>query len=69
MKFEYKERLSLIYEFSILDVVVLLLLNIFSPETALAGTIYAILQNITGPIIVYMANRMNKKAIISGVIN
>ena len=30
---------------------------------------YAILQNITGPIIVYMANSMNKKAIIPRVIN
>ncbi|ASK79206.1 bile acid:sodium symporter [Paraphotobacterium marinum] len=71
MKFEYKERLSLVYEFSILDVGlgIIIALTFFSPETALAGTIYAILQNITGPIIVYMANRMHKKAIIPGVIN
>ena len=57
------------YELLPIGLGIIIALTFFSPETALAGTIYAILQNITGPIIVYMANNMNKKAIISGVIN
>ena len=54
LRMDNQSTVSLMFEFSILDVGlgIVLAMMFFGPEAAVAGTIYAVLQNITGPIIV-----------------
>lgn len=61
LKFDHAAKLSLIFEFSILDVGlgIVIAMMFFNPEAALAGTIYAILQNMTGPLLVSLINKKN----------
>ena len=62
LKMDNKSTISLMFEFSILDVGlgIVLALMFFGPEAAVAGTIYAVLQNITGPLIVGLTKVYSK---------
>ena len=62
LKMDNKSTISLMFEFSILDVGlgIVLALMFFGPEAAVAGTIYAVLQNITGPLIVSLTKVYSK---------
>ncbi|MED7818727.1 MULTISPECIES: bile acid:sodium symporter family protein [unclassified Francisella] len=61
---DFESRLALLFEFSILDVGlgIVIALVFFGDQAAIAATFYAIWQNIVGPIIVNLINiRRNKR--------
>lgn len=61
---DFESRLALLFEFSILDVGlgIVIALVFFGNQAAIAATFYAIWQNIVGPIIVNFINiRRNTK--------
>ncbi|MBK2124479.1 bile acid:sodium symporter family protein [Fangia hongkongensis] len=59
LKLDHPSRLSLLFEFSILDVGLGIVIAVlfFGKEAALAGTLYAVWQNIAGPIFVSILTR------------
>lgn len=61
---DFESRLALLFEFSILDVGlgIVIALVFFGNQAAIAATFYAIWQNVIGPIIVNFVNiRRNTK--------
>jgi BASS family bile acid:Na+ symporter len=58
LRLDFESRLALVFEFSILDVGlgIVIALVFFGSQAAIAATFYAIWQNIVGPVIVNLVN-------------